>query len=215
MFSVQNLSRPGLGPLSFEVAAGGCLGIGGPSGAGKSLLLRAIADLDPNDGRASLDGESREAMPAPGLAPPGGLSGGRGRLVGRHGSASTSGLAGGAALVDALGLLGGLRRLASRAPFHRRAPAPGLARRCCRSPRCCCSTSRHRASTPRPSAGRGADRGAPERRRRVLWVDPRRRPGRRVARRCAGVENGQVREAAHDLHRPRRSRTSPWRRCWW
>ncbi len=37
----------------------------GPSGAGKSLLLRALADLDPNDGELSLDGERREAMPAP------------------------------------------------------------------------------------------------------------------------------------------------------
>ncbi len=65
MFSVRNLARPGLGPLSFEVAAGGCLGIGGPSGAGKSLLLRALADLDASDGDVSLDGTRREDLPAP------------------------------------------------------------------------------------------------------------------------------------------------------
>jgi len=65
MFSVQNLSRPGLGPLSFEVAAGGCLGIGGPSGAGKSLLLRALADLDASNGEVSLEGTRREDLPAP------------------------------------------------------------------------------------------------------------------------------------------------------
>ncbi len=65
MFSVRNLARPGLGPLSFELAAGGCLGIGGPSGAGKSLLLRALADLDASDGEVSLDGTRREDLPAP------------------------------------------------------------------------------------------------------------------------------------------------------
>ena len=65
MFSVRNLARPGLGPLSFEVAAGGCLGIGGPSGAGKSLLLRALADLDASDGEVALEGTRREDLPAP------------------------------------------------------------------------------------------------------------------------------------------------------
>ncbi len=65
MLSVTDLTRLELGPLSFSVAAGECLALRGPSGAGKSLLLRAIADLDPNEGRVSLDGESREDMPAP------------------------------------------------------------------------------------------------------------------------------------------------------
>ena len=65
MFSVRNLRRPGLGPLSFEVAAGACLGIGGPSGAGKSLLLRALADLDASTGEVRLDGIRREDLPAP------------------------------------------------------------------------------------------------------------------------------------------------------
>ena len=45
-----------IGPVSFSVAAGECLGISGPSGTGKSLLLRAIADLDPHDGEVALDG---------------------------------------------------------------------------------------------------------------------------------------------------------------
>ncbi len=65
MLSVSDLTRLELGPLSFSVEAGECLALRGPSGAGKSLLLRAIADLDPNEGRVSLDGESREDMPAP------------------------------------------------------------------------------------------------------------------------------------------------------
>ncbi|TAN80271.1 MAG: ATP-binding cassette domain-containing protein [Magnetospirillum sp.] len=62
---VEGLGRPGLEPASFTVAAGECLAVWGASGAGKSLLLRAIADLDPNHGRVSLDGVSREAMTGP------------------------------------------------------------------------------------------------------------------------------------------------------
>jgi putative ABC transport system ATP-binding protein len=65
MLCVTDLSRLGLGPLSFSVESGECLALQGPSGAGKSLLLRAIADLDPNEGQVTLDGEAREAMPAP------------------------------------------------------------------------------------------------------------------------------------------------------
>jgi len=37
----------------------------GPSGAGKTLLLRALADLDPNQGEVTLEGEPRTTMPAP------------------------------------------------------------------------------------------------------------------------------------------------------
>jgi len=45
-----------IGPVSFAVEAGECLCLSGPSGTGKSLLLRAIADLDPHEGEAWLDG---------------------------------------------------------------------------------------------------------------------------------------------------------------
>lgn len=65
MLSVRNLVRLHLGPVSFDLAPGECIALRGASGAGKSLLLRAIADLDPNEGQVSLDGRSREAMPAP------------------------------------------------------------------------------------------------------------------------------------------------------
>jgi phosphate-transporting ATPase len=65
MLSVDHLTRTALPPVSFELADGECLAVRGPSGAGKTLLLRAIADLDPNEGRVELDGESREAIPAP------------------------------------------------------------------------------------------------------------------------------------------------------
>ena len=63
---VDGLSRPGLlEPVHFSLEGGECLGVRGPSGAGKSLLLRAIADLDPNDGRISLDGVARESLSGP------------------------------------------------------------------------------------------------------------------------------------------------------
>ena len=53
------------GPFDLELAAGECLAIIGPSGAGKSLFLRMIADLDPNEGEAWLDGVERRSLPAP------------------------------------------------------------------------------------------------------------------------------------------------------
>ena len=56
MLSVSALARPALGPVSFELADGECIAVGGASGSGKSLLLRAIADLDPNEGAVTLDG---------------------------------------------------------------------------------------------------------------------------------------------------------------
>lgn len=65
MLVVDTLSRPNLQPVSFTLTAGECVVVRGPSGSGKSLLLRALADLDPSDGRVSLDGVERSAMPAP------------------------------------------------------------------------------------------------------------------------------------------------------
>ncbi len=65
MLSIRALSRPGLKPASFELAAGECVAVRGNSGSGKSLLLRAIADLDPNQGEVRLQGQSREAMSGP------------------------------------------------------------------------------------------------------------------------------------------------------
>jgi ABC-type iron transport system FetAB ATPase subunit len=53
------------GPFSFELHAGECVAIQGPSGAGKSVLLRMLADLDPHEGEAVLDGRAAGAMPAP------------------------------------------------------------------------------------------------------------------------------------------------------
>jgi len=50
---------------SFELHRGECIALQGASGVGKSLLMRAIADLDPNEGVLKLDGALRESMPAP------------------------------------------------------------------------------------------------------------------------------------------------------
>lgn len=53
---VTGLRYLNVGPISFDVAPGECVGLSGPSGAGKSLLLRALADLDPHEGQIWLDG---------------------------------------------------------------------------------------------------------------------------------------------------------------
>ena len=49
----------------LDVASGECVAITGASGSGKSRLLRAIVDLDPNEGQVGLDGFSRETFAAP------------------------------------------------------------------------------------------------------------------------------------------------------
>ena len=64
MLIVRQLTRPGLAPADLTLTAGACLALSGPSGAGKSLFLRAIADLDPNQGTVSLEGADRDSMPA-------------------------------------------------------------------------------------------------------------------------------------------------------
>lgn len=53
------------GPFDLTLEPGRCAAVTGPSGAGKSLLLRMIADLDPNDGACRLDGRDRAEFAAP------------------------------------------------------------------------------------------------------------------------------------------------------
>ncbi|MBI3113171.1 MAG: ATP-binding cassette domain-containing protein [Rhodospirillales bacterium] len=65
VLKIRGLMRPGLEAADLDVAAGECVAVSGPSGAGKSLLLRAIVDLDPNQGDVALDGKKRDAMAAP------------------------------------------------------------------------------------------------------------------------------------------------------
>ncbi|MBB4263975.1 MULTISPECIES: ATP-binding cassette domain-containing protein [unclassified Bradyrhizobium] len=64
MLTVTGLKRLHLS-VSFDLQDGECVALQGPSGVGKTLLLRSIADLDPNEGTVKLDGTLREAMPAP------------------------------------------------------------------------------------------------------------------------------------------------------
>jgi phosphate-transporting ATPase len=65
LLEVTDLQRVGLKPASFSLPEGTCIAVRGPSGAGKTLLMRAIADLDPNEGQVTLNGEDRALIPAP------------------------------------------------------------------------------------------------------------------------------------------------------
>ena len=65
LLEINGLTGAPGGPFNLALATGDCLVISGPSGIGKSLLLRMVADLDENTGTVSLNGVSREAMPAP------------------------------------------------------------------------------------------------------------------------------------------------------
>ena len=65
MLKIEALQRPGLHPFSLQIQAGECSALSEPSGAGKSLLLTAIADLNPNRGKVSLAGTSRDEFTAP------------------------------------------------------------------------------------------------------------------------------------------------------
>lgn len=61
---VEQLQRDGLGPIDLTVSPAQTLALHGASGSGKTLLLRAIADLDPNRGRARLGEQDRSALAA-------------------------------------------------------------------------------------------------------------------------------------------------------
>jgi putative ABC transport system ATP-binding protein len=65
MLQVRDLRTNILKPASLSLSAGECFAVRGPSGAGKTLLLRAIADLDPNEGLVTLDGRDRSTIVGP------------------------------------------------------------------------------------------------------------------------------------------------------
>lgn len=65
LLQVRDLRTNLLKPASLSLSAGECIAVQGPSGAGKTLVLRAIADLDPNEGLVCLDGRDRSTMTGP------------------------------------------------------------------------------------------------------------------------------------------------------
>jgi putative ABC transport system ATP-binding protein len=65
MLQVRDLRTSILKPASFSLSTGEALAVRGPSGAGKTLLLRAVADLDPNEGLVTLDGRDRSTIAGP------------------------------------------------------------------------------------------------------------------------------------------------------
>lgn len=60
VLSVSGLKFPGFGPFEFQLGTGECIALSGVSGSGKTRLLRALADLDPNDGDVRLEGRRRK-----------------------------------------------------------------------------------------------------------------------------------------------------------
>ncbi len=65
MLQVRSLRRLGLRVERLDLADGECAALMGASGSGKSLLLRAIADLDPNDGEVRAAGLERSRVSGP------------------------------------------------------------------------------------------------------------------------------------------------------
>ena len=65
MLETRQLRRLNVGPADLAVEGGTCASLQGRSGSGKSVLLRMIADLDPHEGDAALDGQWCSHMPAP------------------------------------------------------------------------------------------------------------------------------------------------------
>lgn len=62
---LEGLQRLHVGPLHLALDGGECVSVMGASGSGKSVFLRMVADLDPHQGEAWLDGAACSAMRAP------------------------------------------------------------------------------------------------------------------------------------------------------
>lgn len=65
MLRLKQLAPMGLEPVDLTLEDGDCMTITGPSGSGKTLFLRAIADLDRNDGDAETNRLVRSQVEAP------------------------------------------------------------------------------------------------------------------------------------------------------
>ena len=60
ILTVNGLTFLNLGPFEFQLQIGECIALSGASGSGKTRLLRALADLDPNQGNVELEGHQRD-----------------------------------------------------------------------------------------------------------------------------------------------------------
>lgn len=65
MLQIDHLAIQDFVLENFSLKPGEIVALTGPSGSGKTRLLRAIADLDPNDGQMRLDSVERAEMAAP------------------------------------------------------------------------------------------------------------------------------------------------------
>lgn len=61
---LQEVSVGALRGVSLTIGSGEVTCLSGPSGSGKSRFLRAVADLDPHDGRIFLGEDEQNTMPA-------------------------------------------------------------------------------------------------------------------------------------------------------
>lgn len=64
MLEIESLTTKLFAPIDLVVAPGECVILQGKSGSGKSVFLRAVADLDVNQGVVSLNAKNRAAMSA-------------------------------------------------------------------------------------------------------------------------------------------------------
>src|SRR5215813_9271664 len=65
ILQIRDLRTNLLKVASLALSTGDCIAVQGPSGAGKTLLLRAIADLDPNGGLVRLGGRDPSIIAGP------------------------------------------------------------------------------------------------------------------------------------------------------
>ena len=65
LLEARNLHTDFLREISLAIPRRQCLGLHGDSGSGKTLLLRALADLDVNQGEVFLEGVPRENFTGP------------------------------------------------------------------------------------------------------------------------------------------------------
>ncbi len=193
---VDRLETGLIGPLSFEVAEGECVALMGASGAGKSLLLRAIVDLDPNEGTVTLDSIDRGSVAASdwrklvALVPAG--SGWWGDRVGDHFPPHAAV----ADLLDAFALAGALDWEVARLSTGERQRL-AIARALCRNPKALLldepTASLDEAATQRVEelVTRCCQSGLA-----VLMVTHDHRQGKRLARRILRMADGRLQEAA-------------------